>query len=82
MNPKFPIWQVTLPLAVVAIFTMGAVTTIYMSNGGYIFQFGATPKRVKIKTRIDKNNFTNHNQLKNAQKNQQETDYLNKDVIP
>lgn len=56
MKRNFPIWQITLPLSVVLIFAIGAFTTIYMTNGGYIFLFEATPKKVRIRTDIDKRN--------------------------
>jgi hypothetical protein len=54
MKRLFPIWQITLPLCGVLIFGIGALTTIYMVNGRYLFDLEASPKRIKIKTDVDK----------------------------
>ena len=54
MKRNFPIWQITLPLAGVLIFAIGAITTIYMINGRYLFELEASPQKVKITTDVDK----------------------------
>jgi hypothetical protein len=54
MKRNFPIWQITLPLAGVLIFSIGAITTIYTINGRYLFHFEASPQKVKITTEVDK----------------------------
>ena len=54
MKRNFPIWQITLPLAGVLIFAIGAITTIYMIYGRYLFELEASPQKVKITTDVDK----------------------------
>jgi hypothetical protein len=54
MKPKFPLWQITLPLCIVLIFSIGALTTIYMVNGRYLFDLELTPQGLRIKTDMDK----------------------------
>ncbi|NEQ08311.1 MAG: hypothetical protein F6K63_20970 [Moorea sp. SIO1G6] len=51
---NFPVWQITLPLCGVLIFAIGAITTIYMINGRYLFHLKATPKGLEIMTDVDK----------------------------
>ena len=36
------------------IFAIGAITTIYMINGRYLFELEASPQKVKITTDVDK----------------------------
>jgi hypothetical protein len=38
----------------VLIFAIGAITTIYMINGRYLFELEASPQKVKITTDVDK----------------------------
>lgn len=56
LSPKytFPIWQVTFPLCIVLLFAVGAATTIFLVQGRYLFDFEATPNKVRITTDIDK----------------------------
>ncbi|MEM6752629.1 MAG: hypothetical protein AAF630_06645 [Cyanobacteria bacterium P01_C01_bin.38] len=54
MKCNFPIWQITLPLAGVLMFSIGAITTIYMINGRYLFHLEASPQKVTITTDVDK----------------------------
>ena len=56
MKQKFPVWQLTLPLCGVLIFSIGALTTIHMINGRYLFHLEVTPKGLKITTDVDKRN--------------------------
>ncbi|MBD2608381.1 hypothetical protein H6G81_28655 [Scytonema hofmannii FACHB-248] len=79
MKRNFPVWQVTLPLAGVLIFVVGAITTIYMTDGGYIFQFEATPQKVKVRTVIDKRN---NNPAEKAAKSKREIDSQRKAAAP
>ena len=50
----FPVWQITLPLCVVIIFSIGALTTIYMVEGRYLFNLDISGERIKIITDVDK----------------------------
>jgi hypothetical protein len=54
MKRNFPIWQITLPLCGVMIFTLGYLTTIHMINGRYIFHLEASPKGINVTTDVDK----------------------------
>lgn len=54
MKPKFPLWQITLPLCIVLIFGIGALTTIYMVNGRYLFDLEFTRQGLRIRTDMDK----------------------------
>lgn len=54
LKNRFPIWQISFPLAIVLIFALGAVTAIFLVNGRYLFDLEATPQRVKIITDVDK----------------------------
>ncbi len=54
MKKQFPIWQLSFPLCGVLIFSIGAVTTIYMINGRYLFNMEVTPQTLKITTDVDK----------------------------
>ncbi|NEO47897.1 MAG: hypothetical protein F6K55_28785 [Moorea sp. SIO4A3] len=56
---NFPVWQITLPLCVVLICAIGAITTVYMINGRYFFHLKATPKGIEIINRVDKTEITN-----------------------
>lgn len=56
MKQQFSIWQITFPLCGVLIFSIGAITTIYMINGRYLFHLEVTPKGMKITTDVDKRN--------------------------
>ncbi|AOX01661.1 hypothetical protein BJP34_21425 [Moorena producens PAL-8-15-08-1] len=51
---NFPVWQISLPLCGVLIFVIGAITTIYMINGRYLFHLKATPEGLEIITDVDK----------------------------
>jgi hypothetical protein len=79
MKSNFPVWQVTLPLAGVVMFATAALTAIYMSNGGLVFQLDATPGNIKVNTEIQKNN---KEQLKNVPKTQEENNSQNQHLIP
>ncbi|NEQ71124.1 MAG: hypothetical protein F6K21_37715 [Symploca sp. SIO2D2] len=71
MKRLFPIWQITLPLCGVLIFAIGALTTVYMVNGRYLFDLEASPKGIKIKTDVDKrssDSAKDSNQQKTAEK--------------
>lgn len=54
IKPQFPIWQITLPLCGVLIFAIGAITTVYMINGRYLFHLKASPGGLEITTDVDK----------------------------
>ncbi len=54
MKWQFSIWQITFPLCGVLIFSIGAVTTIQMINGRYLFHLEVTPQGMKILTDVDK----------------------------
>lgn len=54
MKRYFPLWQITLPLCGVLMFAIGALTTIYMVNGRYIFDLDFSLKQLKVRTDIDK----------------------------
>ncbi|OUL31407.1 hypothetical protein [Nostoc sp. 106C] len=56
MKYNFPVWQITVPLSIILTFGIGSITAIYMTNGGYIIQFEATPQKVNVRTVIDKRN--------------------------
>ncbi|NEO94287.1 MAG: hypothetical protein F6K56_30490 [Moorea sp. SIO3G5] len=51
---NFPVWQISLPLCGVLICAIGAITTVYMINGRYLFHLKATPKGLEIMTDVDK----------------------------
>ncbi len=51
---NFPVWQISLPLCGVLIFAIGAITTIYMINGRYLFHLKATPKEIDVRYHVDK----------------------------
>ncbi|MGB3509802.1 MAG: hypothetical protein WBA93_11275 [Microcoleaceae cyanobacterium] len=59
MNQQFPSWQLTLSLCGVLIFSIGALTTIHMINGRYLFHLEVTPQGMKIITDVDKRNSGN-----------------------
>ncbi len=50
----FPIWQITLPLCVVMIFGIGALTAFYMVEGRYLFDLDISRERIKMRTDVDK----------------------------
>jgi hypothetical protein len=54
MKTKFPIWQITFPICVIFMFTVGTITAIYMVNGRYIFNIEVTPQGIKVITDVDK----------------------------
>ncbi|NES07426.1 MAG: hypothetical protein F6K22_34315 [Okeania sp. SIO2F4] len=54
MKQQFSIWQITFPLCGVIIFSIGALTTIHMIHGRYLFHFEITPQGIKILTDVDK----------------------------
>lgn len=54
MKRNFSLWQITLPLCGVLIFGIGALTTIHMVNGRYLFDLEVNPQQLKIKTDMDK----------------------------
>jgi hypothetical protein len=51
---RFPVWQITLPLCMVMIFGIGALTAFYMVEGRYLFDLDITRERIKIRTDVDK----------------------------
>ncbi|MDE5084277.1 MAG: hypothetical protein O4859_24940 [Trichodesmium sp. St18_bin1] len=54
MKRQLSLWQITFPLCGVIIFSIGALTTIQMINGRYLFHLELTPQRMKIITDVDK----------------------------
>ena len=56
LSPKYrlPIWQISFPISLVLIFAIGAITTIFLVQGRYLFNLEATPQKIKITTDIDK----------------------------
>ncbi|NEP82244.1 MAG: hypothetical protein F6K17_28860 [Okeania sp. SIO3C4] len=60
MKQQFSIWQITFPLCGVLIFSIGALTTIHMINGRYLFHLEVTPKGMKIITDVDKRDSGNN----------------------
>ena len=50
----FPIWQITLPLCVVMIFGIGALTAFYLVEGRYLFDLEISRERIKMRTDVDK----------------------------
>ncbi|MDJ0517018.1 MAG: hypothetical protein QNJ74_12435 [Trichodesmium sp. MO_231.B1] len=54
MKWQLSIWQITFPLCGVLIFSIGALTTIQMINGRYLFHLEVTPQGMKIITDVDK----------------------------
>ncbi len=54
MKQQFSIWQITFPLCGVLIFSIGALTTIHMIHGRYLFHFEITRQGMKILTDVDK----------------------------
>ncbi|BAZ23251.1 hypothetical protein NIES4073_41390 [Kalymmatonema gypsitolerans NIES-4073] len=50
----FPVWQITLPLCMVMIFGIGALTAFYMVEGRYLFDLDISRERIKIRTEVDK----------------------------
>jgi hypothetical protein len=81
MKSNFSVWQVTLPLAGVVMFATAALTAIYMSNGGLVFQLDATPGNIKVNTEIQKNN-NNKEQLNNVPTTQEKNNSQNQHLIP
>ncbi len=51
---RFPVWQITLPLCVVMIFGIGALTAFYMVEGRYLFDLDISGERIKMRTDVDK----------------------------
>jgi hypothetical protein len=51
---RFPVWQITLPLCVVMIFGIGALTAFYMVEGRYLFDLDISRERIKMRTDVDK----------------------------
>lgn len=60
MKQQFSIWQITFPLCGVLIFSIGALTTIHMINGRYLFHLEVTPQGMKIITDVDKRDSGNN----------------------
>ncbi|NET15060.1 MAG: hypothetical protein F6K08_20640 [Okeania sp. SIO1H6] len=60
MKQQFSIWQITFPLCGVLIFSIGALTTIQMINGRYLFHLELTPQGMKIITDVDKRDSGNN----------------------
>lgn len=54
MKRTFPVWQITFPLGVVLIFTLGTATAIWLAHGRYTFEFEASPKQIRVRTDIEK----------------------------
>ena len=54
MKEQLSLWQITFPLCGIIIFSIGALTTIQMINGRYLFHLELTPQRMKIITDVDK----------------------------
>lgn len=52
--PRFPLWQITFPLAIVLIFGLGSLTAVFLVQGRYLFDLEAGPKHLKIRTDVDK----------------------------
>ncbi|MGD1807884.1 hypothetical protein ACP6PL_20950 [Dapis sp. BLCC M126] len=59
MKWQLYIWQITFPLCGVLIFSIGALTTIQMINGRYLFHLEVTPQGMKIITDVDKRDSQN-----------------------
>lgn len=51
---QFPIWQITIPLCIVLIFGIGALTAHSMVEGRYLFDVDISRERIKVTTDIDK----------------------------
>jgi len=51
---RLPVWQITLPLCVVMIFGIGALTAFYMVEGRYVFDLDISRERIKMRTDVDK----------------------------
>ena len=60
MKRQLSIWQITFPLCGVLIFSIGALTTIQMINGRYLFHLKLTPQGMKIITDVDKRDSGNN----------------------
>ncbi|MDY7006775.1 MAG: hypothetical protein SWX82_23335 [Cyanobacteriota bacterium] len=60
MKLQLSIWQITFPLCGVLIFSIGALTTIQMINGRYLFHLEVTPQGMKIITDVDKRDSGNN----------------------
>ena len=60
MKQQFSIWQITFPLCGVLIFSIGALTTIHMIHGRYLFHFEITRQGMKILTDVDKRDSGNN----------------------
>lgn len=54
MKNKISFWQISLPLAGVLIFIIGAITAVNISNGRYFFHLEVNPSKVVITTDVDK----------------------------
>jgi len=54
MKRSLEIWQFTLPLCAVLMFTTGAYTTIHMVDGRYRVEVPINMKGLRIKTDVDK----------------------------
>ena len=56
MKHNFPMWHITLPLAGVLIFAIGTIGAMYVTDGRYLFQFEASPEKIRIRNDVDKRN--------------------------
>ncbi len=50
----FPIWQLTVPLSVLFITTVGPLTAYFVSEGIYAFDFSLSQEQIRIRTYVDK----------------------------
>ena len=50
----FPIWQLTVPLSVLFITTIGPLTAYFVSEGMYTFDVSFSQEQIRIRTYVDK----------------------------
>lgn len=46
--------QITFPFCVLGIAALGLLTSMYLTNGSYVFRLNATKDGLKIETGVDK----------------------------
>ena len=56
MKHNLQLWQITLPFAGVLIFAIGMIGAMYITDGRYLFQFEASPEKIRIRNDVDKRN--------------------------